>query len=118
MTDRDILIGQALAEVSEGRSIRAVSRDYDIPRSTLLGRLQGAQTRQIKAGMARKLTAVQEEAVVGWVLGEEAAGRSPSHQSIQEFASLVLGGGDPTVSVGKNWSARFMQRHEGLKMKP
>jgi hypothetical protein len=78
MTDREFCIAESLQKVDNGRSILTAARDFKILRSTLQGRLKGSQPRRNLAISNQKLSPVQEETLINWILDIDAAGRTPS----------------------------------------
>jgi 4-hydroxybenzoate polyprenyltransferase len=118
MTDRELRIAEALQKIDNGCSIVAAARDFKILRSTLQGRLKGSQPRRNLAILSQKLSPVQEETLINWILDIEAAGRAPSQRDIYDFASLVLAEGGNELQLGHNWVSQFLHRHPNIKMKP
>jgi transposase-like protein len=66
-TEQDIQ--DALAKYYRGGcSIRAIAREFGIPRATLQDRLSGTQTHSTAAEPHQTLSRVQEDYLVQWVL--------------------------------------------------
>ena len=112
---RDRALESAVKEAKIRRKTRAVARDFGVKESSLRYRLQKAD--QVESGRerTRRLSNIQEKAVVNWILQQEAGGRAPNRQAIRDFAQ-ELSNADPPL--GNNWADRFIERHTEIKTKP
>ena len=104
----------AIKRITNGEKLRAVVRDLGLPRSTLQGRLNGAQTRLEAAGDRLRLSPEAEALFVNWILAEEAAGNAPSLPRIAELAEGLLAEAGSHEVLGKHWPQRFVERYEEL----
>jgi 4-hydroxybenzoate polyprenyltransferase len=101
----------ALLAVQNGLEPAAASKQYGIPRSTLRGRLRGANTLKQSAADRQMLSPVQEADLATWVKIQERLGQAPSHFQIRRAAELILQQAGITTSLGKNWTTNFMRRN-------
>lgn len=107
----------ALAKYHRGGcSIRSISQEFGIPRSTLHDHLSGTQNHTTAAEPQQTLSRVQEDHLTRWVLTQVALGVPPTHGQIREFASRVLQAqGATRTTVGKGWMTRFLRRNPVLR---
>ena len=92
---------QALQAVANGQSVRKAAIDWAVPRSTLQARINGRDTHRVAAQSQMRLSLVQEEHLVGWILTQETVGIPLSHVQIYEIASQVLATKGDTNPLGK-----------------
>lgn len=120
MTSSDVRrengIKNALRAVEEGASVRVASRDWEVPRTTLRRRIQGAQSSREAKESKQRLSRRQED-LVQWILSEEKAGRPPTRREIVAFAQYIVGLGNNDTTLGHNWVYRFLSRNPDVKMK-
>ena len=94
-----------------GHSLRAVSHEFGIPRSTLRNRLDGHRHRSVAFERLQILSRSQEVRLSQWVSAQVDLGVPPTQVQIQEFACRILKAQGDSRVVGKNWINRFMARH-------
>ena len=92
MDQRERMIQSCIAEYNEGKfkSIRAASRAWDVPRTTLERRLRGAAPRRVAHHHQQRLTPEQEQFLATWILEEDTRGYPPGHDRVREMASQIL----------------------------
>ncbi len=87
--EKDIL--DAISKYEQGnQSLRRISREFGIPRSTLRDRISGRETRQEASQPRQILSRVQEDHLTQWVLTQVALGVPPTHAQLREFACRIL----------------------------
>lgn len=59
------------------QSLRALAKAYDVPESTLRTRLRGTQPRSETVSVNRKLSSVEEQSLVQWILDLDRRGFPP-----------------------------------------
>jgi hypothetical protein len=101
-------------------SIREAAGTYDISESTLRTRLQGRPSRQEYRSVNHKLTAIEEQILVDWVLSIDERGSPVRTTLIRDMANLLLrkrAGPDAssTCIAGVRWPYNFVQRHDSLR---
>ena len=69
----------ALLAVQNGLELATASKRYGIPRSTLRGRLSGANTFKQAATDRQMLSPVQEADLATWIKIQELLGQAPTH---------------------------------------
>lgn len=95
-------------------SIRAASRDYHVPFSTVLDRLNGRLPRAEAPPNGKKLTKLEEAAIVKRILDLDSRGFPPTKAILRDMANKLLAERE-AGTVGINWPDRFIARQEGLK---
>lgn len=63
---------------------------------------------------AHRLTAIEEEVVVHYILDLDTRGFPPQHTAIEDIANLLLAQRDGGC-VGKHWAEKFVKRQPKLK---
>jgi hypothetical protein len=103
-------------------SVRAAAKAYDVPETTLRGRVKGLPARRDTVPTTRKLTTTEELTLVEWVLSMDQRGLAPTYDIIRQMANLLLqkrssqNQANPST-VGQNWAYNFVRRHKALKSK-
>ena len=93
---------------------------YDAPRTTLRRRLRGTQPRSETASINRKLSAIEEQSLIQWILELDRRGFPPHIIDVRRMADALLaarGQDPPPPPVGKNWVSRFIQGQPELQTK-
>ena len=95
-------------------SERRAAAIYKVPRRTLIDRRAGRRPRRDCEPNRKRLTKLEEEAVVLRILDESDRGISSSKADVRDMADKLLRerGGD---AVGKNWVDRLIQRTPELR---
>ncbi|OOQ89508.1 hypothetical protein PEBR_07953 [Penicillium brasilianum] len=109
----------ALSDIKDGRikSIRAVAKLYDIPRSTLQTRAHGQISRADKRPSGHKLTQYEEDSLTEWIISMDSRGAAPRPSTVREMANILLAarGTTPPLTVGVNWASTFVNRRDELQ---
>jgi hypothetical protein len=82
----------ALDDIKNGRinSLRAAAKLYEIPFSTLQDRATGISSRVDTRARSFKLTQLEEDSLVEWVLSLDSRGAAPRQSTIREMANILL----------------------------
>jgi hypothetical protein len=83
-------VQNALTDLNNGFALATAATRNGVPRNTLRGRLNGAQSHRHAHCDEQRLTAVQEEHLELWILRQEALGYAPTHAQVRAIASGVL----------------------------
>src|SRR5437762_2633629 len=110
-------VQNALTDLRNGGVLRTVSAHHGVLRTTLRGRLNGAQSCQDTHDDEQRLSTVQEEHLERWILRQEALGYAPTHAQVRAIASGILKQGGDDKPLGKKWSKHFLERHPAIKTK-
>jgi hypothetical protein len=102
--------------------MRVAAKAYNVPESTLRGRVNGLPARRDTVPTTRKLTTIEELTLVERVLSMDRRGLAPTYNAVQQMANLLLQkrssqnqANSPTV--GQHWAYNFVRRHKALKCK-
>jgi len=99
------------------QSVRALAAAYDVPKSTLQRRLHGTQARSEIVSVNRKLSPIEEQSLVQWILELDRRGFPPYIIDVRRMADALLsarGQDPPPPPVGKKWVSRFIQSQSEL----
>jgi hypothetical protein len=97
-------------------SERRVIAAFSVPRTTVQQRRQGALSRRDREPNSKKLTKLEEEALVQRILNLDQRGIGATRAMVQDMANDLLAerGGEP---VGKHWVDNFKTRTPEIKLK-
>jgi len=101
-------------------SARAAAKAYDVRRTTLQLRIKGKLARRDLRSPNCKLTILEEETLVQWILSMDQRGLAPRPDSVRQMADLLLekrsnSNSNPNSQVGKRWVTNFVRRHQALR---
>jgi hypothetical protein len=116
---RLVLATQALQNNQNLHAYR-VARLYDVPRSTIQGRLSGSLPKATINARKRKLSPTEDQALVQWILDLAQRGFPPHIINVRRMADNLLaarGQTPPPQPVGKNWVSRWINTQADLIMK-
>ncbi|KAH7548829.1 hypothetical protein BM1_10854 [Bipolaris maydis] len=121
-TSREGRISLAIASYRNNpkQSIRALAKAYDVPQSTLHTRVHGTQPRLELRSVNRKLSSIEEQSLVQWILDLDRRGFPPHIIDVRQMADALLaarGQDPPPQPVGKKWVSRFIQSQPELQTK-
>lgn len=106
-------IQEALQELNSDatKSIRAVAAACNVSEATLRRRRKGGTTRRIAHEQHQRLTPVQEQFLVDWMIEQDAQGYPPSHARAREMAARILELNGDKGALGKKWIQKFISRN-------
>lgn len=102
------------------KSIRAAARIFDVPMTTLYGRMKGHPEVFTTYNNKFKMTQIEEESLVQWIMSMGKRGMPPRPSHVEAMANnLIARRGEqlPSSPVGKNWVQGFLKRHMELTTK-
>ena len=109
----------ALDDTKNGRieSLRAAAKLYNIPFSTLQRRATGVSSRVDSDHHRYKLTELEEDSLVKWILSLDSRGAASRPSTVREVANILLAtrGETPSPTVGVNWVSVFIKRRDELR---
>ena len=111
------MMEEAIEAVKNGLSITKAAKEFDVPYSTLQGRIKGAVPKKEDAADRQLLTESQESWLANWILIQEQLGKAPTHHQIREVVSAMLRLAGITQTPGKCWVSNFFKRHPGIGAK-
>jgi hypothetical protein len=96
--------------------IREAARIYTISSSTLHARMNGRRARVDTHANSMRLTLLEEQTLVKFILDLDSRGFPPQLNSIEEMANLLLA--ECNIGrIGQHWASHFIQRQPKLKMR-
>jgi hypothetical protein len=101
-------------------SSRRLAKLYNVPRSTLQARLQGTPAKHETTSVNLKMSLVEEQSLVEWILDLDRRGFPPHIIDVRRMADTLLanrGQNPPPPAVGKCWVSRFISRQSELQTK-
>ena len=112
---RLLLAVQAIKKQEISTICEAV-RHFNVPKSTLLRRLNSTPNRAETRANNHKLTEIEEELLQKWIISLDDRGAAPRPATVRETANLLLAarGTTPVQTVGEKWVYNFVKRHPEL----
>ncbi|PHH56253.1 hypothetical protein CFIMG_007201RA00001 [Ceratocystis fimbriata CBS 114723] len=108
-----ILALQALRNDTKLRIYRA-AKIYNVPPSTLYDRYHGKPSRSDIVPKSRKLSDLEEQVIVEYIINLGSRGFPPRLRGVEEMANRLLADRDASP-VGKRWASNFIKRQPDLK---
>ena len=93
-------------------SIREAARQFNVPHTTLSMRLRGITNRSNTRANSHKLSELEEQSLLKWVISMDSRGAAPRHPQVRDMANILLAerGSTPIQTVGEKWVYNFIQR--------
>jgi len=111
-----LLLGLQAYQKGQISSIRQAALAYNVPYSTLNYRLSGRVARVEIRANSHKLTPIEEQVLIQWIISMDNRGYPPRVCAVQNAARLLLQQRvGPSTSIGINWTARFIKRQPALQ---
>ena len=95
-------------------SVRAAYREYLVPQLTIQNWLNGVTPRAEALLNSKKLTKLEEAAIVERILDLDSRGFPPTKDILRDMANKLLAKQE-AGTVGINWLDRFIKREDKLK---
>jgi len=108
-----ILLAIQAIEKGDVLSIRRAAHYFNVPYTTLHQRLRRTPNRVDIRANSHKLTQIEEESLIKWIISIDDRGGALRPSIVREIANLLLSkrGSTPIYTVGHNWVRKFIQRH-------
>ena len=111
--ERQIVLAVTAFQSNPRLSLRRAAKIYEVPYTTLQRRMKGTTAKADSRPKASMLTALEEEAVVRYILELGLKGFSPRRANVEDMANLLTTKRN-AKRVGKCWTDRFIQRQREL----
>jgi hypothetical protein len=113
-TEGRILLALQSIKPQGNLSVRQAAKAYNVSRTTLQYRRVGRPSRRDITPNSTKLTPLEEEAIVQYVLDLDTRGLPPRLSDVEDMANrlVVVRADEP---VGKHWVRRFIDRQPALR---
>jgi hypothetical protein len=112
--EADIQLSISALERKQISSVRAAAQTYNAPRTTLRRRRAGKPARRDCQPNSKKLTQVEEEVIVSYILDLDSRGFAPTYAAVRDMADRLLAARGAS-QVGQKWPANFVKRTDSLK---
>ena len=109
-----IILAIKAIRTSKSLSQRSAAKIYRVPLSTLSDRMAGRTYRPESKANGLKLTELEEETIVRYILDLDLRGFTPRLAGVEDMANLLLESRG-AQRVGKLWAHRFIARRPELK---
>ena len=109
-----ILLAMEAIQKESISSITAAARVYDVPRSTLRDRVNGALAKPTTRAHNHKLTQLDEDVLTKWVISMDDRGAAPRPPMVRVMANILLTA-TGTDTVGVNWVGNYIKRTPALQ---
>ena len=113
LESRLLLAIQAIKQ-NQKLSIRVAVRTYNVPRTTLTYRMKGRHARQDVRVKSMKLTELEDNAVLKYILNLDERGFPPRLADVADMANVLLAERD-AGRVEKHWASNFVKRQPELR---
>ena len=113
---RVLLAIQAIKN-QQSLSKKEAARQFDIPYTTLHRRLTGQPNRSTTRANNHKLSIIEEQSLLKWIISMDLRGVPPRYPQVREMADILLAerGSIPIQTVGDKWVYNFVKRHQEIK---
>ena len=109
-----IILAIEAIRTSKNLSRRAAAKIYQVPESTLRSRMNGHTSLCERRPANHKLTELEEEVIVRYILDMDTRGFAPRLAGVEDMADYILESRG-AQRVGTRWAQRFVQRRPELK---
>ena len=92
------------------QSTRAVATAYNVPETTLRRRHAVGINRRVSHEQQQRLSRVQEEFLVDWILEHDLHGYPPSHARARDLATRIPKLNGDMGDLGHKWVGNFIRR--------
>ena len=105
----------ALEDIRKGMSAAQAARVWSVPRTTLCGRIRGAEPYKDAKAHCQRLSVSQEQSLTEWIRIQGTIGYPPTHATIRFIASRILANDGDPQPLGRNWMEGFLRRNPSVK---
>ncbi len=103
------LVIKAIQNKSIASVAAAATRAYNVPRSTLRDRVNGALSQTTLRVNGHKLTQIDKDILVKWIISMDNRGAAPRPPIVRTIANILLAATGNNI-VGKYWVTNFIKR--------
>ena len=113
-TEARILLALQALQNNPKLSLRRAADTYEVNRMTLRRRQHGIQSRRDTIQKSRRLSNLEEEIIIHFILDLDSRGFPPRLRAVKDMADQLLADRDASP-VGTRWAHNFVKRHPDLK---
>ena len=111
--EANILLALQALQKDPKLSIRRAAAIYTVPATTLRHRQKGMPSRADTTPSVRKLSDLEEQTIIKYILDLDSRGFPPRMLAVEEMANRLLAERE-AQPVGKHWASNFIKRHPEL----
>jgi hypothetical protein len=111
--EADIFLALSSINKDQIQSVRKAAQAFNVPRTTLRHRRAGMAARRDCAPTSKKLTELEEEVIIRYILELDSRGFAPTLSAVRDMADKLLTERD-AGQVGKQWPRNFVKRIDRL----
>ena len=93
---------------------RAAARTYNVSETSLRRRMNGTRARQDTRPNSTRLTELEENVIVTYIMELDSRGFAPRMPDVEEMANVILAERDAS-RVGIHWASNFVKRQPQLR---
>jgi hypothetical protein len=112
--ERNIQLALSALNTNQIQSVRRAAAVFNVPESTLRDRRAGKPYRRDHQPNCRKLTPVEEEVIVSYILDLDLRGFPPRYDAVRDMADSLLAARN-SGQVGVHWARSFVKRTDSLR---
>ena len=111
--ESDLVLASVAINCQQLQSSRRAASTYRVPKSTLNDRRAGKLARRDCQPNSKKLTIVEEEVIISYIIELGLRGFAPTYAAVRDMANRLLAarGAD---QVGVHWPRNFVKRTDSL----
>ena len=107
--EADIILAISALDHNQIQHVKRAASTFNVPESTLRTRRAGVPSRHDCEPKSKKLTKLEEEVIVEYILDLDSRGFAPTLDGVRYMANKLLAARD-AGQVGQNWPRNFVKR--------
>ena len=115
-SESQILLAIQAIQKTPSLSLRKAAKVFQVSVTTLRSRMNGRRARQDTRPGSCRLSELEEQAIVHYILDLDARGFPPRIVNVEDMANTILESRDAR-RVGTRWASTFVNRQPELKMR-
>ncbi|KAH7463475.1 hypothetical protein FOMA001_g18107 [Fusarium oxysporum f. sp. matthiolae] len=112
--EANILLALRALQNNPKLTLRRAAKIYKVDPMKLWRRQQGILSRRDTTPKSRKLSDLEEQTIIQFIIDLDSRGFPPRLRGVEEMANRLLADRDASP-VGKRWASNFVRRHKELK---
>jgi hypothetical protein len=112
-TESGLILASVAVDRQQMQSSRRAASTHRVPKSTLNDRCAGKLARRGCQPNSKKLTQLEEELIVKYILNPDLRGFAPTYAAVRDMANRLLAARGAN-QVGVHWPRNFVKRTDSL----
>jgi hypothetical protein len=112
-TESGLILASVAVDRQQMQSSRRAASTHRVPKSTLNDRRAGKLARRDCQPNSKKLTQLEEELIVKYILNPDLRGFAPTYAAVRDMANRLLAARGAN-QVGVHWPRNFVKRTDSL----